>query len=126
MTGNSTLSTTSSLAIGTSSDLIICSLVSILPLTAGISFWSIDFTSTGPASLETASFTSTLTISRLSSSTVSITIKNIAKTANAAAKERITLSSERFPNVFLTREDSFNLRISVFLAFIFSCPLGGS
>ena len=55
-----------------------------------------------------------------------VTIKNIAKTANAAAKERITLSSERFPNVFLTREDSFNLRISVFLAFIFSCPLGGS
>ena len=126
MTGNSTLSTTSSLAIGTSSDLIICSLVSILPLTAGISFWSIDFTSTGPASLETASFTSTLTISRSSSSTDSITIKNIASTANAAAKERITLSSERFPNVILTREDSFNFRISVFLAFIFFCPLGGT
>jgi len=73
--------------------------------------------------LETASFTSTLTISRLSSSTVSITIKNIAKTANAAAKERITLSSERFPNVFLTREDSFNLRISVFLASYSLAPL---
>ena len=75
---------------------------------------------------ESISETVAFSIAGILFSTVSIVIKNTANNAKAAAKERITLSSELLPNFFFTLKDFSNLRISVFFALIFVCPLGGT
>ena len=57
---------------------------------------------------------------------VSIDTKSRAKTAKAAAIEKITFSSDRMPFNFETTETIFVSIFSVWFVLIFMCPLGGT
>ena len=126
VTGSSLIVATSSVVTGSSLTVATSSVAadsSLIEANSSVFFGSKLVEAISPESIsETVAFS----IAGILFSTVSIVIKNTANNAKAAAKERITLSSELLPNFFFTLKDFSNLRISVFFALIFVCPLGGT